>query len=361
MSVKMNRGIESLRPYQVSAGAALSVGNKSQCLKLDWNEAAIAPSPRVAEAIASYLDRGGLNYYPDVSATELRIKLSEYTCLHTEHIRAFNGSDAALRDLCAAFLNPDDVVLIREPTYTQIRTFIAAQGARANPFLASEPLDATVGALNEAILDTDARMVYLVNPNNPTGLLYHTATIGYLCESHPRTLFVVDEAYHEFCEFTSAPLVPAYGNLAVTRTFSKAFGLAGLRLGYLLAGLEVMGGIDKVRNGKEVNTLAQVAGVAALADLDYMWAFVEQVRETQRETAAELRALGYEVVTTPANFLLVKVADPAGLVRFLAARSVLVRDRSTLPQMDGYVRVTIGTPEQMARFVDVMNEAARGL
>lgn len=357
MSIRMNRGIEALRPYQVSTGAALSLGSKASYLKLDWNEAAWPPSPGVAEAIAKYMDLGEPNHYPDVNATELRQELSDYVHLPVSHIRAFNGSDAALRDLCAAFLNPGDVVVIREPTYTQMRTFIAAQGARANPFLASGPFELDQWPLSEAIQAREASMVYIANPNNPTGVLYHAAMIGYLCQIYPNTLFVVDEAYHEFCGFTSARLVEAHRNLAVIRTFSKAFGLAGLRLGYLLAGATVMQGIDKVRNGKEVNTLAQVAGVAALDDLDYVWNRVAETREVQRETAEALRAMGLQVVTTPANFLLVKVDEPRRVMNHLKAGSVLVRDRSTLPQLEGYLRVTVGTTEQMARFVDVMGAA----
>ena len=360
--LKQNAGIEVLTSYQVSTGAALSLGSKPQYLKLDWNEAAVPPSPQVRAALEMQLD-GELNHYPDVNATELRQKLSEYVHLPPEYIRAFNGSDAALRDLCAAFLNPGDKVLIREPTYTQIRTFIAAQNAEIVPFLASGPFELDVGLLSEAIHDSDANVVYLVNPNNPTGVLYHTATIGWLCQLHPWTLFVVDEAYFEFCGFTSAPLVEAHRNLAVTRTFSKAFGLAGLRLGYLLGGSTVMHGIDNVRNGKEVNTLAQVAGVAALGDLAYTWAFVDGaggVREVQRDTARALREMGLEVVTTPANFLLVKVENVGRVMNYLKSYSVLVRDRSMLPQLEGYIRVTVGTAEQMAQFVDVMG-AAHGL
>lgn len=345
----MNEGIAHLTPYQVSAGAMRPAGVR---LRLDWNEAQIPPSPAVLAAVRGHLE--GLNQYPDVDATQLRRALGAYVGLPADHVRAYNGSDAALRDICAAFLSPGAVALVRRPVYTQIDTFLAVQSAQVVDWQAetafTHDLDAHTSYLSEYL----PSLAYLVNPNNPTGELYAPAEIGHLAYQFPGTMFAVDEAYIEFGGASCAGLVRTFDNLLVTRTFSKAFGLAGLRLGYVLGQPKALAVLDLVRNGKDVNALAQVAGIAAVGDRAYLRAYIDEVKVARAWAADQLRGLGYEVRETLGNWLLIKTHDPGLLVDVLREGGVLVRDRSSLPQMAGWVRVTVGTRAQMAEFVGDM-------
>ena len=353
MNARINRGLAYLTPYQVSAGATMP---GDVYLRLDWNEAQVPPAPQVIDALVDGLN--GLNFYPDVEATDLRLAVGAYVGLPAECVRATNGSDAALRDICAAFLSPGDRALVKRPVYTQIDTFLAVQNATAVDWTSAPAWKHEIRRHMDELRAADAALAYIVNPNNPTGELYTPAALGLLAGSFPETVFLVDEAYTEFCTrpMSAAAMVRSRPNVLVTRTFSKAFGLAGLRLGYVLGHPETLWVLDRVRNGKEVNVLAQRAGVAALSPggIRYMRAYVADVRSAMDWTARALRAMDYEVRRTPANFLLLWSRDPGGLVAALRARGVLVRDRSRLPGMAGWVRVTVGLREAMEWFVAEM-------
>ena len=164
---------------------------------------------------------------------------------------------------------------------------------------------------------------------------------------HRNTLFIVDEAYHEFCGVTVAPLVERLPNLVVTRTFSKCFGIAGLRVGYVMACEAVLANLKKVHNPKSVNTLGQLAALAALSDRPFRDRYIQQVTEAREQLTSDLIARGACARATPANFVLVAVANPKRLVARLESEAVFVRDRSHLKGFEGYVRITVGTPEQM--------------
>jgi len=324
--------VRDLAPYAPSRGATIP---DRDCLRLDWNEATWPPSPRVAEALQRVIV-DGLNRYPDVSATALRAKLGAYTGAPADHIRVYNGSDAALRDICAAFLGEGDPFYTLEPTYTQFAVFAHAAGGE------------------RARRPEDARMIYRPNPNNPDGDLLGTGDIEFMCEDAPGALIVIDEAYYEFAGVTAVPLVAQYDNLIVTRSFSKAFALAGMRAGYVIAQPALLAWLDRIRNGKDVSALAQVAACAALDDLEYMYAHVDEVIRAQAWAVGELARLGVAAQATMGNWILVRVADPGGFCTALAARGILVRDRDAL--MPGVVRVSVGTHEDMARFVGAVKE-----
>jgi len=336
--MEVNKHLRGHNRYQAATGASLTTEERLHFHKLDWNESPIAPSPHVLQWLHNVLIKHRtfvLNDYPDIEAQELCKHLQDYTGIPASGIRAFNGSDDALRTICETFLSVGDRVGVEGITYTQPHTFIRMMGANA---VRRMPFD----------------MVYIVNPNNPTGQLYSPSLIKGICSAAPATLFVVDEAYYEFSGVTVADLVEVYNNLIITRTFSKAFGLAGMRVGYTLSSADLACQLDLVRNGKNVNTLAQVAAVAALEDLDYMRAHVEEVTVLRDWICRELAELGFDVVNPLANFLTIRTKEAYELQEHLYKYGILVR---VPPPSLGYMlRVTIGTRISMKAFLAAIKE-----
>ena len=351
--ISLSKRMAAAEPYRSPIGARMTPGERQGYLKLDFNEATYPPSPRVAEALQGVAP----NYYPDMDAKELRGALARYTGRDIEEIRVWNGSDAALRAICWAYLDVGDVALIREPTYSQFGVFVKQVGATLQAVMGQSAFDASFFMYDVGIRQHQPKLVYIVNPNNPTGVCYSNE-IMLTCkvEMYPATLFVIDGAYHEYCLHTIADYLDQLDNLIVVRTLSKAFGLAGVRIGYTLSSPQIARALDKVRNGKDVGVLAQAAAIAALDDTTYMFERVDETLRAKVWTVNVLREAGVEAHDTPANFILIRTEDATRAVEDFRRRGVLVRDRSYLPQLEGYIRVTIGTMEEMRQFVAIAKD-----
>lgn len=323
-------------------------------LWLDRNECTQPPSARVRERLAAFVAGGGFNWYGDPTASALRRRLAAYTGRPMAEVQVFNGSDSALEYLLRAFVRRDDHVLLSAPCYDQVRVLGEALGARVELLAAGDPFRADTSRLARN-LTPRTRIVYLCNPNNPTGRTYARRDLERLARAIPSGLLVVDEAYFEFLGRSAASLLDAHENVVVTRSFSKAFGLAGLRVGYVLARPRVMRVLNRIRNGKDVSIVAQVAASAALDDQPAMRAYVAAVSAARQGLVRALRERGHEVVEAPANFVLLRAAAPAELVRALRRRGVSVRDQSLLPGLGPWVRVTVGTPAECARFLSALD------
>jgi len=344
--------VSEMAPYTVSESAKLSNGKKADELKLDWNESTFQPSSLVRERLQAFVENGHFEYYPDVTARDLREKIAGYVNCGIENVQIFNGSDSSLRVILDTYLGQGDAFLAREPVYTQPYTFVETNGGERVTFTCESPFKKGIEQFRTVLKDTQPKVAYIPNPNNPTGVCYTPGEIEELLSAAPNTLFVVDEAYYEYADTTVSNLVSEYDNLIVSRTFSKAFGLASCRVGYVVASEETIQHLEKVRNGKSVNLFGQIAASAALDDLEYMRDRVQTVIRTRDWLVETLLERGYNAVSTPANFILIKVDDPEATVERLKRIGVYVRNRNYLPQLDGYIRVTIGDREQMEMFLD---------
>lgn len=351
-TISVSRSVANLTPYEAANRAGSpDPARASRIFKLDWNEATIAPSPRVLAAIQNFmLNDGGLNWYPELGSPRLRDKLSDYTGVDADSILVTNGSDEALALICNTYLDTGDVVVVPVPTYNHFVVFAQARGADIRAVKSADPFTADMAAVRRA-MSSDVRMVYLVSPNNPTGATLNPRDVSTFCADFPGTLVLLDEAYYEFCRISGIDLVSEHDNLVVTRTFSKAFGLAGLRVGYLASGSQIIAGLRRTYNSKSVNTLAQVGASAALADLDYLNEFVDEVTESKARVCRFFADRGVESHPTSANFVVVRVADVTGTVEALVSEDVYVRDRSDYPGMAGCLRMTVGTTEQTDRLL----------
>ena len=343
MPIKVRKSISNLQTYNVGGRSDLS--SDWECF--DWNESEFPPTNKVFEVMKSFYR---YERYPDITAKQLKNKLSEYVSLPVDFIEVYNGSDDALKDIITVFVDKDTKVLSYQPSYTQVNTFITTNTEHYEKINIQDPL-------GEHHYDFDycksADVVYLVNPNNPTGKLLPVKQIEKLVKQYPNTLFIVDEAYYEFAKQSCTHLVVSHKNLIVTRTFSKAFGLASVRLGYCMAHPDTLSDVRKIRNGKAVNALGQLCGIAALNDLDYLQSRIDEMNDAKKFFIDNLPNY-YQAVNSDANFVLVKTPDSKKVLEKMRENKILIRDRSAFENLENCVRITIGSKKQIIRVLDVM-------
>jgi histidinol-phosphate aminotransferase len=347
--------IERIQPYQpgtpIEQVAARLGFDPSEVIKLASNENPLGPSLRGIAAAARELER--VHRYPDSEAPTLRAGLARRLGVPLDEVVVSNGSNELLELLVRTFCSGGQHVVFGEPAFVVYRLACLAQGA---PHTAV-PLDAgyvhDLPAMARAITP-DTRIVFIANPNNPTGTYVGQAGLSQFLREIPRDVIVVlDEAYIEYADAADFPdglrLRELHPRVVVVRTFSKIYGLAGLRIGYAVMPAELASYIHRVRAPFNVSSVAQAAGAAALDDVEHV-AKSRALNLSERAfLEAELAPLGVRVVPTQANFVLIDVARPAAaLYEALLARGVIVRAVPPLPSM---LRVTLGTRAENVRFL----------
>jgi histidinol-phosphate aminotransferase len=339
-----------VRPDVVALEGYVPGAQRPDALKLNTNECAWPASPRVTEAVEAVVD--GLVRYPDPLATALREDAARHYGVTAEQVLAGNGSDDCLTMLFRAHLAPGDVVAAPDPTYGLYRTLAGVQGAR----YVGVPYDADWAVPDLAA--TGARLALVAHPNNPSGTLADVDALRRLADRLEGVL-VVDEAYVDFAEAARGPrsLIPhldAHPNLVVLRTFSKSFGLAGARLGLLFAHPALVAQYAKVKDSYNVDSFAQAAGRAALADTAHHRDVVQRTLAERDRLAAALAAFGWTFPRSDANFLLCHVGpDAERLYRALSDEGVLVRWWGR-PDLRDCLRISVGRPEHTDRLLDAL-------
>ena len=315
-----------------------------ELLRLDFNENTLACSPRVKEALAA-VSMGALTRYPEREPVEAIVAAD--LGLKPEQVALTNGVDEAIHVLFEAFLDRGDELLLPVPTYTMYEVYSSATDARVVAVQAAGDLAFPFERLLAAITP-QTKIIAVANPNSPSGTAATREQLLELARRAPHAVLLVDEAYFHFHGETVMDMVGALPNLVVARTFSKAYGLAGMRLG-LLAGPEgMMRWVRRVLSPYSVNSLALVCLKAALQDKKYLDWYVDEVLAARAEFEAALDHLKIRRWPSRANFILVEIgAHHAEFVRLMRSAGVLVRDRSNDPGCEGRVRITVGTREQM--------------
>ncbi|SFM88225.1 histidinol-phosphate transaminase [Methanolobus profundi] len=326
----------------------------SEIIKLGSNENVLGPSPMAVEALFSTASK--VNIYPSADATELVEAISAYTGLPVENICASGpGMDGLLDNLMRLLIEPGDEVVIPTPTFSYYEIAARANGAVAVHVAPGDELEFDVEAIKDAISDR-TKVIFLCSPNNPTGKLLAEDDVRKILGSTKGLVFV-DEAYVEFADHDLSGLVAEYDNLIIGRTFSKAFGLAGLRIGYGLMPAWLKAQYMKIATPFNVSLPAVMAGVAALSDTEYLEKSISCTKEGRVFLAENIP---FKVYDSQANFVLVDVspmiaADVAGS---LLEKGIIVRDcRSFKNAGDSLIRVTVGTPEQNKKVVEAFKEA----
>lgn len=358
-----NKYLRNLRPYKLASHKiwAVESAERSHILKLDWNEATIPPTPLVAERLKSLLKEPSFfNLYPTTYNRKLLERLSSYVGLPAENIQYFSSSDALHEYLCKVYVSVGDPVMILGPSYDNFRLTCQANGAEVFYSNYTENFTFDASRFESDIASKEPALVYICNPNNPTGNLHAIQYIESLLQTFPDTLFLIDEAYYEFSGLTVKDLVLRYDNILISRTMSKAFALANFRVGYLLASKDNVAFINRIRNPKNLSTLAQEAAIAALDDVPYMQKYVEEVRRAKTAFIGRMRIFHeyLQIYTGYGNFLLVKFATHDGkmsLLQYLADNNVFVRDTTQHPSVCNCFRITIGTELQMQYVADIIS------
>ena len=351
-------GILDIAPYIPGRSEAEGDG---PVYKLSSNESPLGASPRAIEAFRAMADR--LEYYPDGAAHDLREALAARHGLNPDRIVCGNGSDELLELLAHAYLGPGDEAIYTEHGFLVYPIAIKANGA--TPVVAPEKnLTADVDAILERVSGR-TKMVFLANPNNPTGTYLPFDEVKRLHAGLPEScLLVLDAAYAEYVRRNDyeagIELVSASNNVVMTRTFSKAYGLAGLRLGWLYGPENVVDVLNRVRGPFNVNAAALAAGVAAVEDVEHLERAVQHNEKWLPWLKAELERLGLEVTPSIGNFLLVHFPDEEGKQApdadaFLGRRGLILRAMGAYG-FPNALRVSIGTEEANRKLVAALEE-----
>jgi histidinol-phosphate aminotransferase len=321
-------------------------------LRLDFNENTLECSPKVRETLAQ-ISAGSLTRYPEREPVEAIV--AAHLALKPEQVALTNGVDEAIHVLFETFLDAGDELLLPVPTYTMYEVYASATDARAVAVQAGDDLEFPFERILAAITP-QTKVIAIANPNSPSGSVATRAQLLELAQRAPHAVLLVDEAYYHFHVETIMDLAGTVPNLIVARTFSKAYGLAGLRLGLLAGPRELMRWIRRVLSPYSVNSIALACLPPALEDTAYLNWYVGEVLAARTDFEAALDAAGVRRWPSRANFVLVDIgAKHAEFVRLMRAAGVLVRDRSSDPGCDGRVRITIGTREQMKHAITALN------
>jgi histidinol-phosphate aminotransferase len=329
-----------------------------EALRLDFNENTLACSPKVREVLGT-ISVGALTRYPERQPVEALVAAN--LGLAPAQVALTNGVDEAIHVLFETFLEEGDELLLPVPTYTMYEVYASATDARIVTVQAADDLQFPFERLLAAITPR-TKIIAIANPNSPSG---SAATRGQLIEiasRAPYAVLLVDEAYFHFHGETVIDLIGVVPNIIVARTFSKAYGLAGLRLGLLAGTVEIIRWVRRVLSPYSVNSLALACLPPALEDKAYIDWYVNEVLAARADFEVVVDATGIRRWPSRANFILVDIGPQhAGFVRLMRAAGVLVRDRSSDPGCDGCVRITIGTREQMGQAIPALKQAVNEL
>ena len=324
-------------------------------VRLDFNENTTGCSKAALTALRK-LSGKELAMYPEYQTpTKL---LAKYFGVKAEELLLTNGGDDALRVFFDTFVEPRSHILICEPTFPMYRYYAEIAGARVEELHYSRDMEFPVAAVLEA-LRKRPRVFFLANPNNPTGTLVDKGAIAAILKAAPRTAVVLDEAYADFSGVTGVPWIRQHANLFIAKTFSKAAGLAGLRLGAVIARRESLAFVKRALPPFPVNVAALAAGVAAIQERRTIERYIQDTKRLREWFATELKRREIRVFPSKGNFLM---ADFAGagptLFRKLMRNGILIRERSK-DLGPGFARITIGTQKELRSILRILDRSDR--
>jgi len=321
-------------------------------LRLDFNENTAGCSPRVLERLRQ-LEPEQLASYPEREPVEA--KVAAMLGVAAPELLLTNGVDEAIHLLCETYLEPGDEALIVVPTYSMYRIYMMAAGAQVISVPAGENFVFPADDLC-ARISPRTRLIAIANPNNPTGAVAAPAELQQIARSAPDAAILVDEAYFEFYGQSMLGAREQLRNLLVARTFSKVYGLAGLRIGVLIGDADQMRAVRRVSSPYNVNAVALACLPEALGDHAYIQQYVNEVREARSRLERVLKANRIQFWPSEANFVLARVGAASFFVEQMRRRGILVRDRSSDHGCEGCVRITLGPRAHADRLLSALQE-----
>ena len=342
--LKAREAVRTLPAYHPPLGGR-------QGLRLDFNENTVGCSPRVLERLRS-LDYESLARYPEREPSEAAI--AEYLGARQEEVLLTNGVDEAIHLLCETYLEPGDEALIVVPTFSMYRIYAAATGANVISIPAGKDFSfPTQDVL--ARISPRTRLLAVANPNNPTGQVVASGDLLAIAQAAPHAAVLVDEAYFEFYGETLVGAWRDLPNIFIARTFSKTYGLAGLRIGVLAGAADHMRNVRLVSSPYSVNAVALACLPEALADAGYVRQYVSEVLEGRDRLERYYAGAGIPYWPSRANFVLARIGSRE-FIRAMRDRGILVRDRSSDYGCEGCVRITLGPREHTDRLFTALQE-----
>ena len=299
-----------------------------------------------------------LNRYPDPLQVRLKKRISEIKGVAPENIFLGNGSDEAIDLLIRAFCEPGvDNILAIKPTYGMYKVCADINGVEYRESLLNEDYQVNVQQLT-GLADNNSKLMFLCSPNNPTSNSLYTDDILKLIKQF-KGLVILDEAYIDFSIHPSmAPQLKKYANLVILQTFSKAWGMAGIRLGLAFADIEIIRVLNRIKYPYNVNILTQKVALEHLSGTENKDKWVNLILEQRNLLKSQLSQLSMvmNILPVDANFLMVKFDDPKKVFNFLIDKKIIVRDRSKVALCEGYLRITVGTPEENTMLINALKE-----
>ena len=351
-----------IAPYEWEASnadvAQLAGIPESEVVRLDTNT---APWPPVAwDRTLEDMPRLPANEYPHPSNEPLRSALAESLGVNPDQVVVTNGADEALFYIGQVYLEPGRKAVMPTPSFAMFRVITEEFGAELVGVPVDEHWQIDAEAVLAAVRDEAVGVVWLCSPNNPTGQLIPAEVIEAVADAAPHAVVVVDEAYYEIAGVTNFALLAKHPNLVIVRTFSKGYGLAGARVGYCIAARDITQHIDAVRMPQNLSAFSINAAYRAFQDQDGLEERVDQLQEERERLMVELQKRGWEVIPSHGNFLLTKPPIPADeLSDILQKHGLVVRSYGANPRLADYVRVTVRSPEEDQRLLDVLDSLAR--
>jgi histidinol-phosphate aminotransferase len=348
-AIRPRQAVLKMAPYSPPTAG------RADKLRLDFNENTVGCSPRVIEYLKQRLDAtaGGLAVYPEYG--EAKAALAEFFRVRPEEFVFTNGTDEAIQIFINTYVDDGDEVLLLRPAYAMYRFYAEVAGAAVREIAYDGPaMDFPLASVLDSITPS-TRAVLIANPNNPTGTGLSLPAIERILKRARKAVVFIDEAYFEFSGVTALGQIERSPNLFVSRTFSKVYGMAAMRLGCLFSHSANITYLHKAQSPYSVNTLAVLAAQAAVRDSAYIESYVAEVLAARELLCVGLEKLEISYVPSSANFLLVRAGERAIEIRDrLRAQGILVRDRSY--EVPGCVRITVGTREQMQRLLAALEE-----
>jgi histidinol-phosphate aminotransferase len=344
---KPRPAVKAMAPYSPPTGG------RAGKLRLDFNENTVGCSPHVVAALKDHLDAGALAIYPEYG--EAKDAIARYFQVEPSQFVFTNGTDEAIQVFVNTYLDDGQEVVILKPSYAMYRFYCEVAGAKIKEVEYPQPeMEFPIQGVLDAITP-ETRAVILANPNNPTGTGTSIVGIERILRRARKAAVLIDEAYFEFSGITALPEIGRFANLFVSRTFSKVFGMAAMRLGCLFSQAHNVAFLHKAQSPYSVNGLAVVAARAAVEDRAYIENYVAEVLAARELLCVGLEKLGIGYVPSSANFVLGRFGKRAIEVRdALKGQGILVRDRSY--EAPGCVRITAGTREQTRQLLAALEE-----
>ena len=345
-AVKPREAVIRMAPYSPPTGERLGK------LRMDFNENTVGCSPRIAQFLRDHISEALMSVYPDYSG--VREALAPHFGVEPPQILLTNGTDEAIQVLINTYVDDGDEVLLLRPSYAMYRFYADVAGASVREIDYQPPnFEFPVAQLMDAI-NPRTKAVLIANPNNPTGTGISLAAIERLIRRAPHAVVLIDEAYYEFSGVTAIRNLAQSPNLFVSRTFSKVYGMAAMRMGCVFSQAPNIACLHKAQSPYSVNSLAAIAAKEAVQDSAYVTNYVTEVLAARELLCYGLEKLGIPYTPSSANFVLGHFGARAIEIRdALRGRAILVRDRSY--EIPGGVRITVGTSEQTQRVLDELS------